>query len=115
MAKNYIEDGNTMDWTNDSGADVLSGSLVVIGDTCGVAAGDISKDAPGVLLMTGVFELTKSGTVTFLQGDKLFVVSGAISPVADNGATPPIPNPFAGTAWKDALAADAKCWVRLGF
>lgn len=112
MAKNYVEDGNTMDWTNDTGENVASGALIVVGDLCGIAASDIADDADGVLLMTGVFSVPKDNTKALSQGDKVYVASGKVTP--DAGVDPAF-NPVAGTAWKNAAIADTVGWVRLGF
>lgn len=111
MAKNYVEDGNTMDWTNAGAADVKSGDMVVVGDLVGVAVADIPVSGDGVLLMTGVFSLPKSGVVTFEQGEKVYAVADGIT--NDPGSAPL--NPVAGTAWRAAAASDVICWVRLGF
>lgn len=35
MAKNYYQDGTTMDWTNGTGKVVLSGQPVIVGSVVG--------------------------------------------------------------------------------
>lgn len=109
MAKNYVQDGNTMDWTNNTQVLVVSGAMVVTGDLVGVAVADIPVGGEGVLLMTGVFALPKSGAATFDQGDKVYALADGIT--GDAGSA----NPLAGTAWKAAGATDTTCLVRLGF
>lgn len=108
MAKNYVEDGKTMDWTNGTTADVTSGDLVAVGEVCGVAADDIAAGADGVLFMFGVFEVTKDSTVALTQGDKCYLGAAGVTSAAGTD------NPLAGTAWADAATTDATCVVRLG-
>lgn len=116
MAKNYYEDGNTMDWTNDTQNDVKSGDLIILGPGTGVAAGDIPIGGHGVMLMTGVFDFPKEPGVVWRQGDKLYLSpNGTITNVADDGAATPVAYPFAGTAWNNAASADPKCQVRIGY
>ncbi len=103
--KNYIEAGNTLDWTNSTTADVSSGDLVVVGDLVGVASGNIAAGGEGVLLTAGVFEIPKD-TTEIAQGKTVYFSSGK--------ATATSGSPIAGKAWKLAAKADATCWVRLG-
>lgn len=63
MAKNYINDGNTIEFT--AGADIASGKAVVIGTLVAVALGDIANTETGVGLTSGVYELPKAaGEIT---------------------------------------------------
>lgn len=110
MAKNYVEDGKTMDWTNGTTADVASGDLVAVGEVCGVAADDIAVGADGVLFMFGVFEVSKDKTVALSQGDKCYLGSAGVTSDAGTDTA----NPLAGTLWADAATADTTCVVRLG-
>lgn len=112
MAKNYIEGGDSIDWTNTTGAVVHSGDLVVVGNICGVAAGDIPADAPGVLITTGVFSLPKAQEDITL-GASLYAADGMLTVSA--GDADAGQNVRVGTAWTDAAAADATVAVRLGY
>lgn len=109
MAKNYVEDGNTMDWTNSTGADVVSGDPVAVGALLGVAHGDITDAEDGVLHMTGVIALPKEEADTWSAGDKLYfdTASGNVSTTESDV--------LAGTAWADAENGDTDAPVRLGF
>ena len=49
MSKNYVQDGTTVEWVNDSGKTVVSGELVVKDNLVGVAHADISQGSTGVL------------------------------------------------------------------
>ena len=116
MAKNYVEDGHTIDWTNSTDKDVVSGDLVVQGVLCGVAAGNIPVGGNGVLLTSGVFSLPKAAQEVSL-GAAIFVSSdGVLTPESstENGdAGTATGNMRVGTAWAAAAAADATVAVRL--
>lgn len=115
MAKNYYEDGQTMDWSNSTGADVHSGDPVPVGDITGVAHGDIPDGAEGVLHMVGVWVMPKNNAEAWARGDRLYLIpaSGLITSAPDDGAGTSWP--VAGTAWVTVGAADTECRVRLGF
>lgn len=116
MAKNYYEDGNTMDWSNGTGEDIKSGDPVPVGDVTGVALDDIPSGGGGVLSMTGVWILPKNNVDTWQRGDKLYLIpsSGLITNKEDNGAGGE-PYPVAGTSWISVNPTDTECHVRLGF
>lgn len=116
MAKNYYEDGNTMDWSNSTGKDVSSGDPVPVGAVTGVALGDIPNGGDGVLSMTGVWILPKNGADTWDRGDKLYLIpgTGLVTNLEDDGAGGD-PYPVAGTAWVSINPADKECRVRLGY
>lgn len=59
MAKNYIQEGKTIVWTNGTGSTVTSGSVVVVGNIIGIALVDIANAASGVLAVEGVWEVPK--------------------------------------------------------
>lgn len=45
MAKNFYQDGNTMDWHNGTGKAVVSGQAVAVGAITGIAQHDIPANA----------------------------------------------------------------------
>lgn len=67
--KNYIQDGDRLTYTNDTGSDILSGAPVIIGSTIGVACVDIADGASGAVALSGVFELPKVSGNAIDQGD----------------------------------------------
>lgn len=71
MAKNFIQDGKSLQWTNDTGSDVSSGDPVVVGGQVGVAAVDIADGESGTVYMEGVFECAKMAGDTISQGNPL--------------------------------------------
>jgi predicted RecA/RadA family phage recombinase len=111
MAKNYYQDGNTMDWSNSTGKDVLSGQAVAVGNITGVAHDNIPDGSAGVLHMTGVFILPKVADETWPRGTKLYLddagLMTAVVPAADGVV--------AGTAWITNNAGETETRVRLGF
>lgn len=109
MAKNYVEDGKTMDWTNGSGADVASGDPVVVGVMIGVAHDDIASGEDGVLHMTGVWQLSKDEADTWAAGAALYFDDASGNVTATEGTI------VAGTAWADTETGDADAPVRLGY
>lgn len=73
MAKNFIQDGEVIDYV--AGADITSGSGVVINattDLFGVAVTDIANGASGPVAIEGVFELTALSTDVAAIGAKLY-------------------------------------------
>jgi predicted RecA/RadA family phage recombinase len=87
MTRKYVNPGETMPYTA-SGADVASGTLVVIGHLLGVTLGDIADGETGTAAIEGVFEgVPKVAAAVFTAGEKLIydVSAGAF---ADSAATP---------------------------
>ncbi|MBZ9705378.1 DUF2190 family protein [Mesorhizobium sp. ESP7-2] len=75
MAKNYIQPGNTITWTNEdvTGAvDVASGDGVVAGSLFGVAQTDIAVGADGELELVGVHELAKVSAQAWTFGERIY-------------------------------------------
>ncbi|WP_202301538.1 DUF2190 family protein [Dryocola clanedunensis] len=111
MATNYYQDGNTMDWTNGTGADILSGQAVAVGNITGVAHDDIPAGEAGVLHMTGVFVLPKVADETWQRGAKLYLDdAGLVTAVAADAEAVVV-----GTAWITNNPGETETRVRLGF
>jgi predicted RecA/RadA family phage recombinase len=72
MAKNYVQEGDVLNYTNAGGAAIASGALVIIGKRVGIALGTIAPGASGSLAATGVFTLPKLGTDAIGEGDLLY-------------------------------------------
>lgn len=73
MAINFIQPGKVLDYLNESGSTITSGSGVVVNTgVFGIAGGDIADDVMGAVWLEGVFELAKVTNAAFVQGDKLF-------------------------------------------
>lgn len=65
MAGNYIQEGDTLQATNSSGASVASGSGILIGARVGIALVTIADGASGAVSFEGVWSHAKNtGTGT---------------------------------------------------
>lgn len=108
MAQNFIQPGVNLDYTNESGADITSGSPVFAGKIKGIALGDIAEDATGVIITQGVFELTKKAALAVAAGDALYwdATPGEITKTGADGT-------FIGYAAKSELAGSATVQVLL--
>lgn len=71
MAKNYIQDGDVMPYTN-SGAAIASGAVVAVGNMIGIALGDIAATTgTGQLAVADVWEVPKVTASAIAKGEKL--------------------------------------------
>lgn len=102
MATNYVQPGEKMEWTNGTGADVVSSQLVVAGSLLAVAEVDIANLATGTVCTEGVFSVPKVAAAVIAQGDPVAYIAAT----ANIGAVPGVPAPGdvtgAATAWKAA-------------
>lgn len=105
MAKNYVQDGNTVRLTATKA--VKSGDVVVAGDLIAIAVTDSDAGAPVVGLTTGVF------TVKAKQADD--IKQGAVLYWSDtDGATITAgTNKRLGTAWKDSGTSSVEVDVKI--
>ena len=91
MANKFVQEGESVAWTNGTGSAVVSGQVVVLGTTgnatIGVAATDIANGATGTVHLEGVFTLPKVSGAVFAQGETLIWDSSAAA-FDDNQATP---------------------------
>lgn len=71
MANNFVQPGDVITWTNATGAAVVSGQVVVVGATLGVALVDIAIGASGSVRVEGVFSVPKVTTAVIAQGARL--------------------------------------------
>jgi predicted RecA/RadA family phage recombinase len=86
MAKNYVQEGKVIDWTN-GGTAVASGDVVVIGTLLGVALVDIANGASGAVQIGGVFNAPKVDAAVIAAGETLTWDVSA-SKFDDDQATP---------------------------
>lgn len=68
--KNFISDGDTLSIT--AGADITSGSVVVVGAAIGIAATDIASGAEGTLILEGVFDIPKAASQAWTLGAAVY-------------------------------------------
>lgn len=106
MAKNYIQEGDTLTlaapYVRESGEGALIGSLF------GVALDDVANGASGVFTTQGVFELAKAGAQAWTVGAKIYWDD--TNKVCTTTATS---NTLIGCAVAAAGSADATGIVRL--
>ena len=103
MAKNYVQDGETIEFT--AAADVKSGDVVVVGELVVVAINDVASGEMGVGHTTGVWDLPKASATTFDQGVSVYLKDDAIG--VDNTGV------YAGKAWRAALNGETVATVKL--
>ena len=86
--KNYIQEGNVIEYTNSTDSKIDSSALVVIGKFAGVAVADIPAGATGSVAINGVFDLTKkTSTDTMAVGDAIGYDSGVVKVAGSVGVT----------------------------
>jgi predicted RecA/RadA family phage recombinase len=71
MAKNYIQEGDVLDYTA-GGAAVAAGAVVLMGKRLGVILRDIAALATGSASVNGVWQIAKLSTDVVAQGDLLY-------------------------------------------
>jgi len=76
MAKNYVQEGVTIDYTN-AGTAILSGAVVVIGSLIGIALADIANGAVGSVMLKGVFDVPKADAAVIAVGEEVLFDSSA--------------------------------------
>lgn len=87
MATNFVNEGDVITWTNGTGGDITSGTIVVVGNRLGVALVDIADTASGSVRMKGRVTAPKVSAAVIAQGEMVIwdVSAGAFD---DNAATP---------------------------
>ena len=119
MAKNFESDGDTIQWTNGTGADVASGQMVKVGPSMlGVALVAIASGATGSVAVEGVFSgIPKVSAAVFAQGEKLvwdITANGGKGAFDDSAATPATGDVTgAAIAWVAGANTETTCTVKL--
>lgn len=107
MAGNHIQKGDVLDWNNDSGADVVSGQLVAVGDKVGIALGDIADGEVGRVAVAEVWEVPKKA-VAVTVGQSLYL------DVSEKKVTgTPTDNVAAGYAFAPAATDDGTVLLKI--
>lgn len=114
MATNQVCDGNVIQWTNTSGADIASGDVCIVKHCVGVALVDIANAATGAVALEGVFSgIPKVSAAVFVQGEKLIWDTSA-SKFDDSSATPATGDITGGcVAWVAGANAETTCTIKL--
>ncbi len=69
----FIQNGNTIDYTNSGASKISYGDIVTLGVRVGVAAEDIAVGATGGVNLVGVYEVPAITTEAFVVGDVLYL------------------------------------------
>lgn len=119
MAKNYESDGNTIQWTNNTGATVASGQMVKVGPSMlGVSLVTIANGAAGSVAVEGVFnDVPKVAAAVFAQGEKLVwdvSANGGKGAFDDSAASAAAGDVTGGAvAWAAGANTETTCTVKL--
>lgn len=118
MSSKFQQPGEVMDWTNNTGSDVVVDQLVVAGNTLGVALANIADGARGPLAIEGVFSgMPKVSAAVFEQGEKLIfdVSENSGAGAFDDSAASPASGDVTGGAIAWAAGADTEvvCTIKL--
>ncbi|MDW2204319.1 DUF2190 family protein [Vibrio sp. 1636] len=103
MAKNYIHDGATIEFT--AVADVKSGDVVAVSSVVVVAINDVASGDKGLGHTCGVWDLPKAEGTTFNQGVSVYLKDGEIG--VDNTGV------YAGKAWSAGVNGETVATVKL--
>lgn len=77
MTAIHIQRGDNLDYINPTDEMITPGTVIVLGDRCGVAAAAIPPGETGALAMTGVYELTKSTGEEIKAGTNVYYDAAA--------------------------------------
>ncbi|MBP2197219.1 DUF2190 family protein [Pantoea cypripedii] len=106
MAKNFVQNGNTIPLLNSGSEVIASGDLVVVGNIVAIAITDIAEQDTGDGFTEGVFQLPKVSADAFTQGAAVYVSNGTAQASAVDGT-------FAGIAWESAVAGTTVVNVKI--
>lgn len=111
----FWQRGETLDYKNDTDTKIEANTVISFGSHIGVAGTDILPGELGSLVVTGVFEISKTETGAIEMGTTVYFDGTGITTAANDGATSnPTAYPMAGYAAQAAAAADTVILVKLG-
>lgn len=118
MARNYVAPGETIQWTNGTGAAVASGQVVKLANCLGVALVAIAIGGTGSVALEGVFSgVPKVSGAVFAQGEKLLwdvsanTNTGAFDDAAATGTTGDVMG--GAVAWVAGTNGQTTCTIKL--
>ncbi|EPO2650599.1 DUF2190 family protein [Escherichia coli] len=106
MAKNFVQDGTTIELVNAGDQTILSGAAVVVGSMVAVAITDIPAGDAGDGFAEGVFLLPKQSADDIQSGAVVYLKDGVVQLAAEGAVT-------AGVAWENAPANSATVAVKI--
>lgn len=78
MARNYVGEGDVLNYTTGNGV-IASGAVVVFGKRVGVALADIPANSTGAVSVDGVWALPKHADDVVGMGDDLYWDAAALA------------------------------------
>lgn len=105
MAKNYVQDGNTIRFTPAKA--VVSGDVVTVGAMVAIAVTAVAAKETGVGLTTGVFTVKAKQADDIKQGTVLYWSD------ADGATTTAASNTKLGVAWSDSGTSSTQVDVKI--
>ncbi|MCV9268329.1 DUF2190 family protein [Escherichia coli] len=109
MAKNFVQDGTTIELVNAGDQTILSGAAVVVGSMVAVAITDIPAGDAGDAgdgFAEGVFLLPKQSADDIQSGAVVYLKDGVVQLAAEGAVA-------AGVAWENAPANSATVAVKI--
>lgn len=106
MAKNFVQNGNTIPLLNAGSEVIASGDVVAVGNIVAIAITDIAVQDTGDGFTDGVFQLPKVSADAFTQGAGVYVSNGTAQASAEGGT-------YAGIAWEDAATGSTVVNVKI--
>lgn len=106
---NYMQKGETIDFLNNTGADIGYHEIVPIVSRIGIAGEPIPKSGTGSLMVTGVYECPAESTAAFNVGDPVYY-----SNANKNLTKTPDANILAGWAVAPKATTDTIAYVKIG-
>lgn len=107
----YLQRGESLDYTNATDTVIPDGAVVTIGDHIGVAGCPIPPGKTGSLHVVGVFTIKKTGTAAIEQGATVYFDGEGITDASKGDGDSA--NIEAGYAAAPAAAGDATITVKL--
>ncbi len=107
----YLQKGESLDYTNTTDELIPHGTVVVIGERIGVTGCPIPPGGTGSLHVTGVFEIDKTGTTQIKMGQTVYFDGEGITDAESDGASSAYVK--AGYAAAPSAAEDKKVLVKI--
>jgi predicted RecA/RadA family phage recombinase len=111
MAKNFVQEGETIDLLVEDNTDAVtinSGDGFVVGSIFGVAIKDVAPGETGPFKVTGVWDLAKTTGEAYTVGQRIYWVASTGKTTGTAGS-----NKLIGVAVAAAESADTTSKVRL--
>lgn len=111
----YWQRGESLDYVNETNTVIEANTIIPIKGRIGVAGTSINPGERGSLHVTGIYEITKTGTAEIKMGTAVYFDGTGITDAADNGKTDASKEEYipAGYAAQTAAASDAVILVKL--